>query len=235
MASATPLPTLPFDYKTWKAGTSITLPPLFDKTARAKFDALDRAVDVYTTKATPSALVVLRAALRDWMDHKDDKDGPGAWAESKRNRKYLIAHLNAAIHGDTDVSLGMPEMMSPGMINARLGILYLFANTTWDEGVFRFVTSGVLDFAGKGDGKPAVRALKASDWLVKPGPAPTDAVRKGSRPTRSALVIAARQARHRHRSAVAETGRRQGSGEEPSGHVGRRAGRHAGGLPLPGR
>lgn len=181
MASATPLPTLPFDYKTWKAGTSITLPPLFDKTARAKFDALDRAVDVYTTKATPSALVVLRAALRDWMDHKDAKDGPGAWAESKRNRKYLIAHLNAAIHGDTDVSLGMPEMMSPGMINARLGILYLFANTTWDEGVFRFVTSGVLDFAGKGTGKPAVRALKASDWLVKPGPAPTDAVRKGAR------------------------------------------------------
>jgi len=93
-------------------------------------------------------------------------DGPGAWAESKRNRKYLIAHLNAAIHGDTDVSLGMPEMMSPGMINARLGILYLFANTTWDEGVFRFVTSGVLDFAGKGDGKPAVRALKAGSHDV---------------------------------------------------------------------
>ena len=181
MASATPLPALPFDYKTWKAGTSITLPPLFDKTARAKFDALDRAVDVYTTKATPSSLVVLRAALRDWMDYKDAKDGPGAWAESKRNRKYLIAHLNAAINGDTDASLGMPDMMSPGMINARLGILYLFAHTTWNEGAFRFVTSGVLDFTGKGGGKPAVRAAKASDWLVKPGPAPTDAVRKGAR------------------------------------------------------
>lgn len=181
MASATSLPKLPFDYKTWKAGTSISLPPLFDKAARAKFDALDRAVDVYATKATPSALVVLRAALRDWMDYKDAKDGPGSWAESKRNRKYLIAHLNAAINGDTDKSLGIPDVMSPGMINARLGILYLFANTTWDEGVFRFVTSGVLDFAGKGDGKPAVRTVKASDWLVKPGSAPTDAVRRSAR------------------------------------------------------
>lgn len=53
MATAT-LPSLPFDYKTWKDGTSITLPPLFDKASRAKFEALDRAVETYLAKPTSS-------------------------------------------------------------------------------------------------------------------------------------------------------------------------------------
>jgi hypothetical protein len=181
MATAT-LPSLPFDYKTWKDGTSITLPPLFDKASRAKFEALDRAVETYLAKPTSSSLNVLRAVLQDWMKHKDAADGPGAWAESKRNRKFLIAHLNAAINGgDTDASLGIPAFMSPGMINARLGILYLFSNITWDEKALRFVTRGVVDFAGKGDGKPARRVADASQWLANPGPDPTDAARRSAR------------------------------------------------------
>lgn len=182
MTSANSTPPLPFDYKTWKAGTSITLPPLFDKVSRAKFEALDRAVETYLVKPTPSSLNVLRAVLLDWMKHKDSVDGPGAWVESKRNRKYLIAHLHAAIGaGDTDASFGIPAFMSPGMINARLGILYLFANLTWDEKRYRFVTNGVVDFAGKGTGKPARRVADAGQWLAKPGPDPRDPARRGAR------------------------------------------------------
>jgi hypothetical protein len=180
MAIATP--PLPFDYKTWKAGTSITLPPLFDKVSRAKFEALDRAVDTYLTKRTTSTLNVLRASLQDWMQHKDAAGGPGAWAESARNRKYLIAHLNAAINGgDTDASFGIPEFMSPGMINARLGILYLFSHIKWNENVLRFVTSGVVDFTGKGDGRQARRTSDASKWLAKPGPDPKDPIHRKAR------------------------------------------------------
>jgi hypothetical protein len=179
MAPATTTPTLPFDYKTWKAGTSITLPPLFDKVSREKFDALDRAVGAYLAKPSPDALATLRTALTDWMKHKDATDGPGAWAESKRNRKFLIAHLNAAINGgDTDASLGIPDFMSPGMINARLGILYLFANLKWNEDVLSFVTNGVVDFAGKGDGKQATRKADARQALAKPNPPPADPERK---------------------------------------------------------
>lgn len=174
MTSAQPLPPLPFDYKTWKAGTSIKLPPLFDKVSRAKFEAVDKAVETYIAKPTSSSLNILRAVLQDWMKHKDAADGPCAWVESKRNRKFLISHLHAAINGgDTDANYGIPNFMSPGMINARLGILYLFSQIKWEENVLRFVTSGVIDFSGKGDGKPRLRTTDACDWLNK---LPNDAV-----------------------------------------------------------
>jgi hypothetical protein len=78
---------------------------------------------------------------------------------------------------DTDASFGIPDFMSPGMANARLGILYLFSTMTWNENFFTFITRGVLDFTGEGNGQRAVRTTDASKWLPGSGADPTDPVR----------------------------------------------------------
>lgn len=168
MTSARSTMSLPFDYKTWQAGTSITPPMAYDEVAEQKFESLDGAVETYLLAPSPSSLNILRAVLRDWIKHTDAEGGPGSWERSKRNQTFLISHLNTTINSaDTDAALGIPDFMSPGMINARLGILYLFSKIKWEENVVRFVTSGVIDFNGGGNGKPALRTADASKWLEK--------------------------------------------------------------------
>lgn len=179
------LPSLPFSYAQWKKDTAITLPAVFDTTARKKFEAVDRAVEVYLVKPTQSTLVTLKAALRDWIDYKEKKGGKGAWAESQRNRTFLIAYLHAALFGDTDQMLGVPDFMSAGMVNARLGILYLFSRVAWSEGPLRIVTQGVIDFAGRSGGASARRTVEARRWLTTPA---KDSVEPARRPLRDRLV-----------------------------------------------
>jgi|GEM_PF-1848120 hypothetical protein len=168
MPSPTPaLPTLPFTYATWKKDTNLTV-SLTDPTGKAKFATLDKAVDAYTAKPSHASLTLMRNALLDWTSYKDKSGGAGAWRKSERNKKLTITALYNAIHGagDTDKGLGIPDFMSEGMINARLGILYLFGNLVCDEGKYRIITNGLIDMAGKGAGTVG-KAVKRTTEAAK--------------------------------------------------------------------
>lgn len=183
MATTPALPKLPFDYATWKKDTYIAV-SLTDPTGRSKFGVLDKAVEAYTGAPTQATLKALHAALVDWTSYKDKSGGAGSWKKSERNKKLSITALFAAIdgHGDTDTGMGMPDFMGEGMVNARLGILYLFGNLACDEGKYRIVTNGLLDLAGKRQGaigKAVTRTTEAAACF-KPFPA-GNAERKASR------------------------------------------------------
>jgi hypothetical protein len=171
VASNTPiLPKLPFDYATWQKDTKIAV-SITDPTGKKKFDVLDKAVAAYIKTPSQATFTALRTALLDWTGYKDKSGGPGAWKKSERNRKLAITALFAAVEGkgDTDVGMGMPDFMSEGMVNARLGILYLFGNLACDEGKFRVITNGVLDLKGKGAGsigKAVKRTTEAAECLA---------------------------------------------------------------------
>ncbi|KJV30938.1 hypothetical protein [Luteibacter yeojuensis] len=174
MATTPALPSLPFDYATWKKDTYIAV-SLTDPTGRAKFGVLDKAVEAYTKTPSQATLKALHAALIDWTSYKDKSGGAGAWKKSERNKKLSITALFAALegHGDTDTGMGMPDFMGEGMLNARLGVLYLFGNLACDEGKYRIVTHGLLDLKGKGNGSigTAVKRTAEAAACLMPFPA----------------------------------------------------------------
>jgi hypothetical protein len=174
MATPTPtLPTLPFTYAQWHKDTNLTV-SLTDPTGKAKFGVLDKAVGNYTKTPSQAALTSMRNALLDWTSYKDKSGGAGAWKKSDRNKKLSITALYNVITGtgDTDKGLGIPDFMSEDMVNARLGILYLFGNLACDEGKYRVITNGLLDLNGKGNGTigKAVKRTTEAAQCVKPPP-----------------------------------------------------------------
>jgi hypothetical protein len=172
--ATTALPKLPFTYAVWKKDTNLTI-SITDPTGKAKFAVLDKAVDAYIKAPTQAALTAKRNALLDWTGHKDKSGGAGAWKKSERNKKLTVTALYNAIcgEGDTDKGLGIPDFMSEGMVNARLGILYLFGNVACDEGKYRIITNGLLDLNGKGAGTigKAVKRTTEAAQLLTPLPA----------------------------------------------------------------
>ncbi|UPG95699.1 hypothetical protein [Luteibacter aegosomatissinici] len=165
MAPQSPaLPTLPFTYATWKKDTNLTV-SITDPTGKAKFAVLDKAVEAYTAKPSQASLTAMRNALLDWTSYKDKSGGAGAWKKSDRNKKLTITALYNAIQGagDTDKGFGIPDFMSEGMVNARLGILYLFGNLACDEGKYRIITNGLIDMAGKGSGTLGTAVKRTTD------------------------------------------------------------------------
>lgn len=165
------LPALPFTYAQWKKDTDLKI-TFTDPTGKAKFGVLDKAVEAYTKAATQAALTTMRNALLDWTSYKDESGGKDAWKKSDRNKKLAITALFNAIvgTGDNDAGFGIPDFMSEGMINARLGILYLFGNVACDEGKYRIITNGLLDLNGKGQGAigKAVKRTTEAAQCVKP-------------------------------------------------------------------
>lgn len=164
------LPELPFDQPTWRKDTKVTA-SIADPAGKKKFDALDKAVVAYLAAPSSVAFAALRHALLEWTGHMDGRGGAGAWRKSEHNRMLAVSALYAVVEGkgDSDNATGMPDFMSEGMINARLGILYLFGNLTCDEGKYRIVTHGLLDFSGKDSGglaKAARRAVEAAECLA---------------------------------------------------------------------
>jgi hypothetical protein len=172
MATQT-LPTLPFTYAQWKKDTDLTV-SLTDPTGKAKFGVLDKAVEAYAKAPSQAALTSVRNALLDWTSYKDKSGGKDAWKKSDRNKKLTIGALYNAIvgTGDNDAGFGIPDFMSEGMVNARLGILYLFANLACDEGKYRIITNGLLDLNGKGNGAvgKAVKRTTEAAQCVLPSP-----------------------------------------------------------------
>lgn len=158
--NAVALPDL-ISYKDWTKQTS----RMFSSRS-SKMKRLDAAIKAYTNSRTVVNLDLVKAAFEAW---KQSKGGEDAWRSSGRDHNQAITLLENLLNGkgDTDVALGAQAFMSPALENARLGVLYLFANLDCDDSVFKIalegavdVATGALDFSGAGTAKAVVGQLK---------------------------------------------------------------------------
>jgi hypothetical protein len=74
--------------------------------------------------------------------------------KSARNQSKAVTKLAALLAGqqDDDAAFGMgrvPDFMHEELINARLGVLYLFSRVSVTPGVFKLLLEGGLDLAGQ--------------------------------------------------------------------------------------
>jgi hypothetical protein len=138
MSFIDPLPRLmPFDQ--WQQGTAITL-GIRSELLRA----LDREIQLYERNPTVFRLSRTLEALKAWQDSK----GPAqAWKKDARNGNGTVSLLDQQLRGlgDTDLAMGAQAFMAPALVNARLGVLYLFSHTTTDDSIFKVVLDGSFD------------------------------------------------------------------------------------------
>jgi hypothetical protein len=126
-------------YEEWKKGTALTL-----RTRSELLRALDAELLQYERNPTVFRLSKVQEALQVWQKSK----GPaGAWKKDERNANGTVSLLDQQLRGmgDTDIAMGAQAFMAPALVNARLGVLYLFANTTTDDSIFKVVLDGGLD------------------------------------------------------------------------------------------
>ena len=113
--------------------------------------ALDEAFRSYEKLGTSIAKQQLDDAFAAWKR----KTGPGdAWVNSPRNSSKALTKLAALLAGqrddDTAFSMGrVPDFMHEELINARLGVLYLFGRVSVTPGMFKLLLEGGLDLAGQ--------------------------------------------------------------------------------------
>ena len=113
--------------------------------------AVDETFRAYEKLGTAAAKRALEKAFEAWKS----KEGPGdAWTKSARNGSGAATKLSARLagleDGDTAFSLGrVPNFMHEDLINARLGVLYLFGRVSVTPGIFKFLLEGGLDLAGQ--------------------------------------------------------------------------------------
>jgi hypothetical protein len=113
--------------------------------------AVDEAFRSYEKLGTSVAKQQLEDAFAAWKR----RQGPGdAWVNSARNSSNAVAKLAAFLAGprddDTAFSMGrVPDFMHEELINARLGVLYLFSRVSVTPGVFKLLLEGGLDLAGQ--------------------------------------------------------------------------------------
>lgn len=136
-----PDPTLPtlVPYADWMKGTA----KLFS-TRSQPLKALDVALQAYERAPTVLRLGRVREAFDAWKNSK----GPGdAWQKSGRDDNQLVTLLDRQLtgKGDTDVANGAQVFMQPALVNARLGVLYLFSKTECEDSIFKVVLNGALD------------------------------------------------------------------------------------------
>jgi len=131
-------------YAEWIKGTALT-----GKPRSADMKKLDEAVLWYEKCGNRVMLERLREALANWQRSKGAGD---LWKKSERNHSRMITLLDAQLRGttDSDALLGVADFMAPAMINARLGVLYLFGNLSIDETLFSVGLEGSLDIAVAG-------------------------------------------------------------------------------------
>lgn len=131
-------------YKSWMTNTNVTLRP-----RSALLRQLDEAILTYERSGHPKALIAIQQRLKAWQESKGPND---AWKKDSRNKNLTINLLQSQAYGggDTDAALGTPEFMSPGMINARLGVIYLFSKTEVDDTIFKILLNGAIDVTNAG-------------------------------------------------------------------------------------
>ena len=104
---------------------------------------VDAAIQKYNAIRNVVTLLELMEAFDAWKASKGTGD---EWKEGQRNKNQYVQLLDQQLSGvgDTDTALGMPGFMEPAMINARLGIVYLYANLRCDD-LFKVALEGALD------------------------------------------------------------------------------------------
>ncbi len=120
-------------------------------TRSPELKAIDTAFLDFAKLGTADAKAALQRAFNAWKA----KQGPGdAWRRSSRNNNRAADKLAALLSGEGDsdsaFSLGRaPDFMHEELINARLGVLYLFSRLSVAPGVFKMLLEGGLDIAGQ--------------------------------------------------------------------------------------
>jgi hypothetical protein len=126
-------------FEDWQKGTALTL-----QTRSELLRALDLEIQLYERNPTVFRLSRVQEGLQAW---KKSKGVDGAWKRDQRNGNGTVSLLDQQLRGqgDTDVATGAQAFMAPALVNARLGVLYLFANTSSDDSIFKVVLDGGLD------------------------------------------------------------------------------------------
>ena len=110
--------------------------------------ALDGVIRAYQTDKSAAALTRVKNALAAW---KKTQGAGDAWKKSRRNRDGYVELLTTQVEkgGDTDSAWGTtPNFMHENLINARLGVLYLFSHLTVSPRIFNVLLEGGLSIAG---------------------------------------------------------------------------------------
>ena len=141
-----PNTTVVIDYDTWMRDTAS-----FGRARSAELKAVDAAFMARLKLGTGDSLTALTNALNTWKATHGPGDG---WKKSSRNSKRAVDRLIALVEGKGDsddaFSNGMtPDFMHPELINARLGVLYLFGRLNVSPNIFKMVLEGGLDIAGQ--------------------------------------------------------------------------------------
>jgi hypothetical protein len=110
--------------------------------------ALDAAIRAYQTDKSAAALTKVKNALAAW---KKTQGAGDAWKKSRRNKDGYVELLTTQVDkgGDTDSAWGTtPNFMHENLINARLGVIYLFSHLTVSPRIFNVLLEGGLSIAG---------------------------------------------------------------------------------------
>lgn len=160
-ANSTQLPNL-IAYDEWLKGTALTMMP-----RDSLLKALDQQLQLYQRSPTGALFFEVKAKLKAWQDSRGPSD---AWKTDSRNSSKLVTLLDQQVRGlgDTDAAQGVQDFMAPASINSRLGVLYLFGNTSIEDSIFQVILDGAFDVTTTGLGLAPdsnVAASQASDVL----------------------------------------------------------------------
>ena len=136
-------------FQQWKKDTNA----VFTTGRSDELKAIGTAFEVYETSSGPrkaQGKKALIAAFNAWKATQ----GPGTeWLKSKRNSSRAMEKLAMLIGGadeETAFSRGTaPDYMHEELINARLGVLYLFSRLNVTPGLFKMVLEGGLDIVSQ--------------------------------------------------------------------------------------
>ncbi len=134
------------DYDRWIKDTS-----RIGLTRSPELKVIDAAFLSFAKLGTADAKQALQSAFDAWKK----KQGPGdAWRRSSRNNNRAADKLAALLsgQGDSDAAFNLgraPDFMHEELVNARLGVLYLFSRLSVAPGIFKMLLEGGLDIAGQ--------------------------------------------------------------------------------------
>lgn len=132
------------DYDTWMKDTA-----RFGLKRSDELVAVDEAFLAYEKLGTGVARQTLQAAFSAWKT----KVGAGeAWRRSSRNHRRAADKLDTLLAGGVDDDTAfhrgqVPDFMHEDLVNARLGVLYLFSRLSVTPGLFKMTLNGGLSIA----------------------------------------------------------------------------------------